>query len=79
MQQSQRAQATVNATIQETISGIAVAKNFRQEATIYNDFRETNEMAYKVQLRRVESLAASFHCSTPFRASASRSSSTLAG
>ncbi len=53
MQQSQRAQATVNATIQETISGIAVAKNFRQEATIYNDFRETNEMAYKVQLRRV--------------------------
>ncbi|MFN8446083.1 MAG: ABC transporter ATP-binding protein [Caldilineaceae bacterium] len=53
MQQAQRAQATVNATIQETISGIAVAKNFRQEATIYNDFRETNEMAYQVQLRRV--------------------------
>jgi len=53
MQQSQRAQATVNATIQETISGIAVAKNFRQEATIYNDFRATNELAYRVQLRRV--------------------------
>src|SRR5690349_7726567 len=31
MQQSQRAQASVNATIQETISGIAVAKSFRQE------------------------------------------------
>jgi len=53
MQQAQRAQATVNATIQETISGIAVAKNFRQEAAIYNDFRATNEMAYQVQIRRV--------------------------
>lgn len=53
MQQSQRAQATVNATIQETISGIAVAKNFRQEAAIYNDFKATNELAYRVQLNRV--------------------------
>lgn len=53
MQQSQRAQATVNATIQETISGIAVAKNFRQETTIYNDFKATNELAYRVQLARV--------------------------
>ncbi len=53
MQQAQRAQATVNATIQETISGIAVAKNFRQEATLYNDFRAINELAYRVQLRRV--------------------------
>ncbi len=53
MQQSQRAQATVNATIQETISGIAVAKNFRQEATIYNDFKATNELAYRVQINRV--------------------------
>ncbi|MCB0183058.1 MAG: ABC transporter ATP-binding protein, partial [Caldilineaceae bacterium] len=53
MQQAQRAQATVNATIQETISGIAVAKNFRQEAAIYNDFNAINEMAYQVQIRRV--------------------------
>ena len=53
MQQSQRAQATVNATIQETISGIAVAKNFRQEAAIYNDFKATNELAYRVQINRV--------------------------
>lgn len=53
MQQAQRAQATVNATIQETISGIAVAKNFRQEATIYQDFQVTNQMAYEVQIRRV--------------------------
>ncbi|MEM7533077.1 MAG: ABC transporter ATP-binding protein [Chloroflexota bacterium] len=53
MQQAQRAQATVNATIQETISGIAVAKNFRQEAAIYHDFQDTNELAYRVQIRRV--------------------------
>ena len=43
MQQAQRAQAGVNATIQETISGIAVAKNFRQEAAIYADFVPSNE------------------------------------
>ena len=43
----------VNATIQETISGIAVAKNFRQEATIYHDFQAINDLAYRVQLRRV--------------------------
>lgn len=53
MQQSQRAQATVNATIQETISGISVAKNFRQEAAIYNDFQATNALAYQVQINRV--------------------------
>lgn len=53
MQQSQRAQATVNATIQETISGIAVAKNFRQENALYTDFKSTNELAYKVQINRV--------------------------
>jgi len=53
MQQAQRAQATVNATIQETISGIAVAKNFRQEAAIYQDFQAINQLAYRVQVRRV--------------------------
>lgn len=53
MQQSQRAQASVNATIQETISGIAVAKNFRQEAAIYTDFQAMNALAYRVQLVRV--------------------------
>ena len=33
--------------------GIAVAKNFRQEAAIYHDFQEINELAYHVQIRRV--------------------------
>lgn len=53
MQQAQRVQATLNATIYETISGIAVAKNFRQEAALYSDFRETNSLAYHVQLKRL--------------------------
>jgi ABC-type multidrug transport system fused ATPase/permease subunit len=53
MQQAQRVQATLNATIHETISGIGVAKNFRQEASLYSDFRVTNQQAYRVQLKRV--------------------------
>ncbi len=53
MQQAQRAQAEVNAIVQETISGITVAKNFRQEAAIHTDFTATNQMAYRVQLLRV--------------------------
>ena len=53
MQLAQRSTASVNATIQETISGIAVAKNFRQEDTIYQDFQTINEQAYRVQIRRM--------------------------
>lgn len=51
-QQARRAVAKVNVTIQETISGIAVAKSFRQEAAIYSDFTDTNALAYQVSLRR---------------------------
>ena len=51
-QRGQRATAEVNAAIQETVSGIAVAKSFRQEATIYDDFRNTNQLAYRVRLMR---------------------------
>jgi ABC-type multidrug transport system fused ATPase/permease subunit len=53
MQQAQRAQANLNATIHETINGIAVAKNFRQEGTIYADFRAINSVAYRVMLTRM--------------------------
>ncbi len=49
---AQRAIAKVNATIQETVSGIAVAKSFRQEAAIYADFNQTNRLAYHVRLRQ---------------------------
>jgi ATP-binding cassette subfamily B protein len=44
--------ANVNATIKETVSGIAIAKNFRQEASIFNQFDDSNQTSYKVNLRR---------------------------
>ena len=50
-QRSQRAQARVNASVQEAVSGIAVAKNFRQEGTIYEEFQAVNSQAYRVRLQ----------------------------
>src|SRR3989304_2566328 len=47
-----RAMGNVNAAIKETISGIAVAKNFRQEQTIFDEFESANHSAYQVNLRR---------------------------
>ncbi|MGI6250456.1 MAG: ABC transporter ATP-binding protein [Anaerolineaceae bacterium] len=47
-----QAMANVNSTIKETISGIAVAKNFRQEETILKDFNAANEMSYEVNVKR---------------------------
>lgn len=47
-----RAMANVNQTIKETVSGIAVAKNFRQEARIFNLFDESNQLSYRVNVRR---------------------------
>jgi ATP-binding cassette subfamily B protein len=51
-QRAQRALASVNASIQETISGIAVAKSFRREAAIYAEFYATNQLAFQVRLRQ---------------------------
>ncbi len=50
--QGMRAMADVNATIKETISGISVAKNFRQEEEIYQDFKTSNNTSYKVNIQR---------------------------
>jgi ATP-binding cassette subfamily B protein len=47
-----RAMANVNATIKETFSGIAVAKNFRQEASIFTEFDQANQQSYNVNWRR---------------------------
>ncbi|MCP4140495.1 MAG: ABC transporter ATP-binding protein [Chloroflexi bacterium] len=47
-----RAMAEVNATIKETVSGISVAKNFRQEMSIFNTFDTANQESYRVNLRR---------------------------
>ncbi len=51
-QQGMRALANVNAAIKETISGISVAKNFRQEALIYKEFAEANRQSYRVNVYR---------------------------
>jgi len=47
-----RAIAEVNAAIQEAVTGISVAKNFRQEAAIYDSFSSVNRQSYAVNLRR---------------------------
>ncbi|TLN10384.1 ABC transporter ATP-binding protein, partial [bacterium] len=47
-----RAMANVNSTIKETVSGISVAKNFRQEGHIYAEFTQANRTAYYVNVRR---------------------------
>ncbi len=52
--------AEVNAAIQEAVTGISVAKNFRQEATIYEEFSEVNRQSYRVNLRRGFTLAVVF-------------------
>jgi ATP-binding cassette subfamily B protein len=47
-----QAMANVNATIKETVSGIAVAKNFRQESSIFNSFDTANQQSYHVNVQR---------------------------
>ncbi len=51
-QQARRVTAKINAQIQESISGIVVAKSFRQERAIYEDFDATNKQSYRMGLRR---------------------------
>jgi ATP-binding cassette subfamily B protein len=50
--QGNRAMANVNASIQETVAGIAVAKNFRQEKAVFERFSAVNKQAYTINLRR---------------------------
>lgn len=52
--------ANVNAAIKETVSGIAVAKNFRQENNIFVEFDEANRQSYKVNVQRGMVLAMVF-------------------
>ena len=49
---SQRALSNVNTTVQETMSGISVAKAFRQEERIFSEFRDVNAQTYRVQLHQ---------------------------
>ncbi len=50
--QGMRAIANVNASIKEAISGIAIAKNFRQEASVYEEFSNANTLSYRVNVKR---------------------------
>jgi len=52
--------AEVNAAIQEAVTGISVAKNYRQEAAIYTDFAQVNRQSYQANLRRGLTLSAVF-------------------
>lgn len=47
-----KAMAEVNAAIKETISGISIAKNFRQEESIFRTFDESNQQSYRVNIQR---------------------------
>ncbi|MEV4170519.1 ABC transporter ATP-binding protein [Nonomuraea sp. NPDC049709] len=49
---AQRSLSRVNANLQETMGGITVAKNFRQEQQVYDEFRPINRQSYQVTLRQ---------------------------
>ncbi len=49
---SQQILAKVNALIQETTTGIYIAKSFRAEQTIYDEFAEMNKTSYVVNWKR---------------------------
>jgi len=49
---AKRVTAVINAEIQESISGIVVAKSFRQEQAIFERFGRNNRQAYRVGLAR---------------------------
>ena len=47
-----QAMADVNSAIKETVSGISIAKNFRQEASIFGTFNAANQTSYRVNVWR---------------------------
>jgi ATP-binding cassette subfamily B protein len=52
-----QAMADVNSAIKETVSGIAIAKNFRQENSIFETFNAANRTSYRVNVWRGFALA----------------------
>jgi ATP-binding cassette, subfamily B, bacterial len=50
--QGSRAMAVVNDQIQESVAGISVAKSFRREAMIYDEFVDVNTLSYDTNMRR---------------------------
>lgn len=58
--QTRRALAEVSNHIQETVSGISVAKTFRQENMIYEEFLTVNQRAYRINLKNGFTFASIF-------------------
>ncbi|MFX1339531.1 MAG: ABC transporter ATP-binding protein [Promethearchaeota archaeon] len=56
----QRALATVNEMVKEILSGIQIAKTFRQEEKLNEKFKDVNIQSYNVNLRRAWVLNAIF-------------------
>jgi ATP-binding cassette, subfamily B, bacterial len=50
--QGSQAMAIVNDQIQESVTGISVAKSFRREAMIYDEFVGVNTLSYDTNMRR---------------------------
>ena len=48
---SRRMRSNVTSHIQETVSGIRVAKTFRQEQAIYDDFTRVNRQYFRINLK----------------------------
>ena len=58
--QSARVMGEVNRSIQEAVTGISVAKNFRQEGFIYQEFSEVNAQSYRLNVARARVIASIF-------------------
>lgn len=58
--QGARAMGEVNKSIQESVTGISVAKNFRQEEAIHGEFQVVNNQSYAINVRRGFVLASIF-------------------
>jgi len=59
-QQARRVLADVNANVQESITGIGVAKAFGQEQAVYDVFRTVNAQSYRLNLRQGLTFSAIF-------------------
>jgi len=51
MRQSQRSVGRINSLLHESLAGITIAKNFRQEQRLYTEFQQINDQAYHVSMR----------------------------
>ena len=58
--QSRRANAEISSHVQETVSGIRIAKTFRKEEMMYDEFVDVNNRAYRVMLPTGYTFAAIF-------------------